>query len=93
MPGIHTTRDQIQLRNHKPVSNFSNHNQTPLPQQTGYMPPAGDDMYPPMVPPPSYGNTVKFYEDQNNEGAIDVQQPDDKWEDDINFKRKDFGVI
>ncbi|XP_071807578.1 uncharacterized protein [Asterias amurensis] len=113
-PGIHTTRDQIQLRDHKTVNHFPNHYSAP---QNGYASDGGfnhppvDAMYPPPVvnssyppscdvmytpssspAPPSYGNVIGFHKEMIDEGAIDVQRPD-QWEDDVNCKRKDFGVI
>ncbi len=114
-PGINTTRDQIQLRDHKTVNHFPNHYSAP---QTGYAPqeggvynhppvdaaytphvnssypPSCDGMYQPSSSPapPSYGNVIGFHKEMIDEGGIEAQPPD-KWEDDVNFKRKDFGVI
>ncbi|XP_038055025.1 uncharacterized protein LOC119727231 [Patiria miniata] len=107
-PGIHTTRDQIQLRDHQIIQHSPTTNYQPIPCSDGReIPPPPVIMHNqpapapygvqpqlqqlpgPMAtaPPPCYDDALDIAEEPIAEGAVD------RWEDQPEVNRKDFGVI
>ena len=88
-PGIESTRDQIQLRDHQMVNQFpqTNYHGGKENHYGGIQPAPYPPEGAPTLPPPSYDDALVIAKEPIGEGAAD------KWDDNPEISTKQFGVI